>query len=248
MTIRILCLALTLVLVGCDRQGAAWEEAQQEDTVAAYQSFVEQYPESPEADQAQSRIDTLRAEQAWTDARQANTAEAYREFVEAHPDAAAADDARERLNTLERERRWQALSDSENIDALRAFAADYPDSPEAELARERISELEARAEAEQRQRELEAERERERQRQARIEAEQNTHRVQLAAVGSREQASRSIEILESRLGGVLGDAALEAQSSNGLYLLVTSPMARDEANALCQTLKQRGQDCLVRAR
>ncbi|HKL51192.1 MAG TPA: SPOR domain-containing protein [Wenzhouxiangellaceae bacterium] len=246
MTIRILGLFLALVLVGCDQQGAAWEEAQQEDTIAAYETFVERYPESSQADQAQARIDKLRAERAWTDARQRNTAEAYREFIETHPDAEAADDARERLNTLERETQWQALSDSEDIDALQEFASDYPDSPEAEFAQERISELEARAEAERRQRELEAERER--QRQAQIEAAQNTHRVQLAAVGSQNQARRSIELLEQQLGEVLGDSALESQSANGLYLLVTQPMKPEEANALCETLKQRGQDCLVRER
>ena len=240
MKIRILGLLLALALVGCDRQGADWEEAQQEDTVAAYETFVERYPESPEADQARSRIETLRAEQAWTDARQRNTAEAYREFIEAHPDAAAADEARDRLDTLEREAAWQSLADSEDVAELRAFAADHPDSDEAELAQARIGELEARAEAERRQRE--------RERQARREAEQNTHRVQLAAVRGQAQAEQSIGLLEQRLGEVLGEVGLEAQRSNGLHLLVTEPMGREQADELCETLKQRGQDCLVRER
>lgn len=240
MKIRIIFLLLTLALVGCDRQGADWEEAQQEDTVAAYETFVERYPESPEADQARSRIEKLRAEQAWTDARQRNTAEAYREFIEAHPDAGAADEARDRLDTLEREAAWQSLADSEDLAELRAFAAEHPDSDEAELAQARIGELEARAEAERRQRE--------RERQARREAEQNTHRVQLAAVRAQAQAGRSIGLLEQRLGEVLGDVGLEAQRSNGLHLLVTEPMRREQADELCETLKQRGQDCLVRER
>jgi len=242
MTIRILCMMLTLALVGCDRQGADWEEAQQEDTIAAYEAFVDNYPESPEADQARNRIETLRTEQAWTDARQRNTAEAYRGFIEAHPDAAAADEARDRLDTLERADAWQALADSDDIAGLRAFATEYPDSREAELARARISELEARAEAERRQRELE------RERQARREAEQGTHRVQLAAVRGQDQADQSIGLLEQRLGEVLGDVGLEAHQTNGLYRLVTRPMSREQADELCETLKQHGQDCLVRQR
>ena len=250
MIIRILCLLMALVLVGCDRQGAEWEEAQEKDTITAYEAFAESYPESPEADQARSRIETLRAEQAWSDARQRDTVEAYRGFIEAHPDAATVDVARSRLQTLEREAAWQDLADSENAGALRAFAANYAGSPEAELARERISELEAQAEAERREREQAAEqqREAERERQARREAEQATHHVQLAAVRGRDQADRGIEMLQQRLDELLGDVGLEVQQSNGLYLLVTEPMSQDKAEQLCQTFKQRDQDCLVRAR
>lgn len=246
MIIRILCLVLTLALIGCDRQGDAWEEAQQQDTIAAYEAFIERYPESPEAEQARARVESLRTEQAWNETLQRNTAEAYREFIEAHPGADMVDEARDRLETLEREAEWQDLSDSENIAELRAFAADHPDTPEAELARDRVGELEARAEAERRERERQQELERERQ--ARREAEQRTHRVQLAAVRGQEQAQRSIELLEQRLGEVLGDVGLEAQRTNGLYTLVTQPMRPEQANALCESLKQRDQDCLVRER
>ena len=246
MIIRILFLALTLALIGCDRQGDAWEEAQQQDTIAAYEAFAERYPDSSEAEQARARAESLRAEQAWNEALQRNTAEAYREFIEAHPDADMVDEARDRLATLEREAEWQDLADSENIAELRAFAADHPDSPEAELARDRISELEARAEAERRERERQQELERERQ--AQREAAQRTHRVQLAAVRGQEQADRSIELLEQRLGEVLGEVGLEAQQSNGLFVLVTRPMRPEAAEALCERLKQRDQDCLVRER
>ncbi|MFU8878503.1 MAG: SPOR domain-containing protein [Wenzhouxiangellaceae bacterium] len=246
MIIRILCLTLTLALVACDRQGAHWEEAQQEDTVAAYESFVERYPDSAEADQARSRIETLRAEQAWTDAQQRDTLAAYRGFLQAHPEAAAADQARARLQTLERESAWQDLSGSEDIGALRAFADDHAGSPEGERALARAEELEARAEAERRAREQQQQRERELEAQRR--AEQGSHRVQLAVVGTQEQADAGIEHLRQRLGEVLGDVGLEAQPTNGRFRLVTAPMSGEQAAEMCQALKQRGQDCLVRQR
>lgn len=253
MTIRILFLLLTLALVGCDRQDADWEQAQQQNTIAAYEEFVERYPESPQAEQARSRIEAQRAEQAWTDARQRNTVDAYRDFLQSYPDAAAADQAREQLATLERAAAWGTLADSEEISALRAFADKYGESEEAAVARRRISELEARAaEAEQRQRELELERQREREReledQARREAQQGSHRVQLAVLRGQDQANQGAEMLAQRLGDVLGDVALEVQPSNGRYRLVTEPMSREQANTLCGSLKQRGQDCLVRQR
>lgn len=246
MSIRILYLMLVLALVACDRQGADWEEAQQEDTIAAYEAFVESYPDSPNAEQAQNRIETLRAERAWTDAQQRGTIQAFRAFLEAHPDAATADEARDRLQTLEREAAWQDLAGSDDIEALRAFADGHAGSPEAELARARVSELEEQAEAARRERERQQELER--QREAQRQAEQGTHRVQLAVVRGQDQATSGIEQLEQRLGEVLGDIGLEAQQTNGLYRLVTQPMSQDQARELCAALKQRDQDCLVRTR
>ena len=242
MTIRILCLMLALVVVGCDRQGAQWEAAQEEDTISAYESFIERYPETPRAEEARERIDALRMEQAWSEARQRDTIEAYNEFLEAHPDAAVADQARARMEALERAAAWQGLADSEDIEALQAFVEEYSGTAEADLARERIAELEARARAEAERRE------RERERQAQLEAERGTHRVQLAAVRGESQASASIERLQERFGGVLGDARLEAQRTNGLYRLVTNPMSREQAEGLCEALKEQGHDCLVRGR
>ncbi|MDT8408423.1 MAG: SPOR domain-containing protein [Wenzhouxiangellaceae bacterium] len=250
MTIRILCLMLVLGLFGCDRQGEQWEEVQQEDTIAAYEAFVESYPDSPKAERARNRIDALRAEQAWVDAQERDKMEAYREFLEAHPDAAAADEARARLQTLELEAAWQELAGSDDLDALKAFATEHAGSSEAELARERVSELEAQAEAEHRQRERERERQQklEREREAQRQAEQGTHRVQLAVVRGQEAADSGVEQLQRRLGEVLGDVGLEAQQINGRYRLVTQPMSREQARQLCGALKQRGQDCLVRQR
>jgi len=250
MTIRILFLTLMLFLIGCDRQGAQWEQAQQEDTVAAYQSFVERYPDSPESQEARNRIQALRAERAWTDARQRNTAEAYRGFLEQFPDAAMSQEAQTRLQTLERETTWQALAGSEDTAALRSFAEQYAGSSEAELARDRADELEAqaRAEAERRERERELKAQRERELEAQRRAEQGTHRVQLAVVGGQAQANAGVEQLRQRLDEVLGDVALEAQPTNGRYRLVTQPMSREQAQALCESFKQLGQDCLVRQR
>lgn len=253
MIIRILFLLLTLALVGCGGQDADWEQAQQQNSISGYEEFVGRYPESPQAEQARSRIAAQRAEQAWTDARQRNTVDAYRKFLESYPDAAAADQAREQLATLERTAAWGTLADSEDISALRAFANEYSDSEEAAIARTRISELEARAaESEQRQRELEQQRELERQsereNQARREAQQGSHRVQLAVLRGQDQANQGAEMLAQRLGNVLGDVRLEVEPSNGRYRLVTEPMSREQANTLCGSLKQRGQDCLVRQR
>ena len=250
MIIRILSLMFALTLVACDRQGAHWEEAQQEGTITAYEEYVERYPDGPNADQARNRIETLRAEQAWAEAQQRDTMPAYQEFLEAYPDAASADEARDRMQTLERQAAWRDLARSDDIDALQTFANEHADSPEAERARARASELESRAEAERREQELEREQQREREREleAQRQAEQGTHRVQLAVVGNQNLANSGIEQLQRRLAEVLGDVGLEAQRTNGLYRLVTQPMTQEQAGELCETLKEHGQDCLLRPR
>jgi len=247
MSLRILCLLLTLTLIGCDRQDADWEQARQQDTIAAYESFIDSYPESDLAEQARDRLATLRAEQAWTNAQRLDTIAAYQDFLQTHPDAAGTDEARARLENLQREARWRELSDSDDVEALRSFADNHAGSAEAELARSRAEELEARAAAEA-ERLAQQQRELERQREAQRLAAQGTHRVQLAVVRGQDRANAGIELLAGQLGSVLGDVKLEAQQTNGLYRLVTQPLPRQRANDLCQTLKQAGQDCLVRDR
>lgn len=261
MIVRILCLMFLFTLVACDRQGAHWEEAQQEDTVAAYESYLASYPDGANADQARNRIDTLRAEQAWAQAQQRDTLEAHREFLQSHSDAAGADEARARLQTLEREAAWQNLAVSVDIDALQSFADEHAGSPEADSARARISEAEAQAEAaaERREREAQARAEAEAEAQAEAErlereleaqrlAEQGTHRVQLAAVRTEDQATAGIAQLQGRLGEVLGDVGLEAQRTNGLYRLVTQAMSQQQAAELCEAFDRQGQECFVRQR
>lgn len=254
MIIRMLCLMFALTLVACDREGTHWEEAQQENTIAAYEAYVESYPAGENADQARNLIDTLRAEEAWTQVQQQDTMTAYRGFLADYPDAAGVDEARARLDILEREDAWQDLATSDDIAALQNFADEHPNSPEAEIARTRANELEAEAERRELEAQAEAERERElelqreREREAQRQAEQGTHRVQLAAVRSQDQANAGIEQLQRQLGEVLGDIGLEAQRTNGLYRLVTQAMSREEAGELCGALNQRGQDCFVRQR
>ncbi len=228
------------LLTGCDRQQAAWEEAQEAGTIAGYQEFLETYPESPNAEQARQRIDEMRRAQLWEQARQADTAAAYEEFLTEFPQSEEAEQARARLSELARTRQWEALQDSRDVQALRAFAEQHSGTPLAEQARQRASEIEASA------------REAEAREQARLEEERRraeeatyTHRVQLAAFQSEARARQGVQNLEQRLADALGDIGIEVQRSGRFYLVRTEPMPEDEARSLCDRLKTQGQDCLV---
>lgn len=245
MNVRTITATAAIVLValasGCERQEAAWQEAREADTIAAYQEYVEAYGDSPQADEAEQRIRALRAADLWIETRQADTVEAYQRFLAQFPDSQEAEQARARLEELERQSEWAALRASTNIDALRAFAEQYSDHPVSEKARQRIAQLK---EAEARE---EAQLEEERQRRIAEEAAR-THRVQLAALRSEDQARSGARRLEERLSDTLGEIDLEIDQSGGFYLIRTEPMEERDARSLCERLRDQDQECLAVSR
>lgn len=245
MNIRSLSMITVFLLgaaAGCDRPGAAWDEAREADSVDAYRQFVEAYPDSPQASDAEQRILELRREQAWESARMEDTVEAYQAFLGEYSEGEFASQARSRLSVMQRQSAWQALEDSDDPEALQAFADEYQDSSEAAEAEARIAEIQdARREAEAREREAaEAER-------RRLEAERaaRSHRVQLAALRTAEQARQGAQRLREQLGDMLGGTGIEVQASGNLHLLRTEPLEEDAAAELCDRLKAAGTDCLV---
>jgi hypothetical protein len=245
MNSRVFLAPVLLVLAmaaGCDRRESAWQDAREADTVAAYQSFIEDYPDSPQSEQARQRMRELQRAEQWERARGADSAEAYQQFVADFPEAPEAERARARFEELERERAWEDLRQSGDILALRDFAERHRGEPVADQARQRIEELEAQArEAEQARREAEEER-------RRAEEATRTHRVQLAAFRSEERANQGVQLLEQRLARLLGETRLEVDRSGEFYLLRTQPLSEDDARALCSRLQENDQECLVTGR
>lgn len=230
-------LLLMLSTSGCDRQEAAWQEAKNADTIDAYEGYVEEYADSPEAGVAEQRIRALRAAELWEQTRGAETAEPYQRFLEQFPDSEEAKEARERVAEIERRNEWAALRTSTDIDALRSFARRYGDHPVGREAQQRITEIEeARA------------REQSRLAAARAEDAARTHRVQLAARRSEDGARKGASTLEMQLASILGEIALENEPSGNFYLIRTEPLKEPDARSLCEHLKAQNQDCLVVSR
>jgi hypothetical protein len=242
MNVPIITVIAAIVLVvlasGCDRQEAAWQEAKEADTIAAYQAYVEAHGDGPQADEAEQRIRALQAADLWKEIREAETVEAYERFLKRFPDSQEAEEARARIAELERQNEWAGLRTSSDIDALRAFAERYHDYPLGEEARQRIGELE---EAEARE---QARLEEERQRRLAEEATR-THRVQVAALRSEEQARDGAGRLEERLAATLGEIGLEIEESGRFYLIRTEPLTEPDARSLCERLQDQNQECFV---
>jgi SPOR domain len=90
----------TLALSGCSREGADWKSASAANTAEAYQQFLQQHPKSPNAAQAQARIQQIAEDHDWQVAAAADTREAYQQFIAAHPDSKWAQEARIRIENF----------------------------------------------------------------------------------------------------------------------------------------------------
>ncbi len=238
MKIRTLALSLVLaaLVAGCNRQGAAWEHAQQTNTVDAYQQFVQDYPSSPHADEARQQAQALERAQRWQQVKQTDTIAAYQQFLGEFSKGQEVQEAQQRLNDLKRQQQWQQLQDSQDVQALQAFVADNQGTPAAQQAQQRIDQLQAAAQQEQ---------ERQQEAQRRAEEASHTHRVQLAAFETVARADAGEKQLEKNLSSVLGDTGLEVQQAGQHYLVRTQPLTEQDAQALCKQIKSHGRDCLV---
>lgn len=245
-----------LLLAGCGQQKQDWQQAQQQNTVAAYRTFINKYPDSDQARQARQRIATIRQQQkqqqqqqAWNTAQQTGTAAAYRQFLQQYPNSPNAGQARQQISDLQRQADWQNVQGSQNIQALQAFVAKYPNTPEASQAQAAIGRLKAQKKeqaagmpAPQSRRNAEA---------AATPAPRGDYIVQLAAFTDEAHANKAQKQLQDRLKETLGSASLKvAAPENGgtYYRLTTTPMSKQDASKLCTALKDKGQDCLVTKR
>jgi len=78
---------MTFAIAGCSHEKADWTSATLANTSEAYQNFLQQYPHSREATEAQARVKQLIEARDWQNATDSNTREAYQQFMDQHPDS-----------------------------------------------------------------------------------------------------------------------------------------------------------------
>ncbi len=86
------------LLAACSRQETGWREARGENSVLAYEHYLEQFPAGAHAAEARARIGELREESEWVRANQLGTPEAFQRYLGAYPDGRHAAAARDRLS------------------------------------------------------------------------------------------------------------------------------------------------------
>jgi hypothetical protein len=82
---------------GCSRQESAWSDALREDTVAAYQGYLERFPAGAHSGEARASIAALREAQDWSRAERLGTPEAWQRYLGEWPDGRHAAEAKRLL-------------------------------------------------------------------------------------------------------------------------------------------------------
>jgi hypothetical protein len=122
-------LALSLLATGCSHM--SFERASEQDTVQAYQDFLREHPDDPEATTAQGRIEGLEFDEA----KRLHSVIAYKRFIEKYPDATQ----RRRAQALLEGLRFNAAKESDTEAVWRQFLADHPDGAHKDEAKARLA-------------------------------------------------------------------------------------------------------------
>jgi cell division septation protein DedD len=92
---------LTLAIAACSRVSDDWRSAQAADTTEAYQHFLQQHADSEFGTQAQERIKQLAEDRDWQQASTLDTRDSYEQFVGQHADGKWAQEARVRIENFQ---------------------------------------------------------------------------------------------------------------------------------------------------
>jgi hypothetical protein len=222
----LLVLAGLLSVAGCSRQESAWRRSSAEDTVGAYEAYLRDYPAGTHAGEAGARLAELRELQEWARAQRFNTPEAYQRYLSGYPTGRFAQAAREKLSDF-------LLAPGPGQPAPAPAAAPGEEAtpgeaapPPAVSAGQPGGSLLAAAGA------------------------APTHRVQLGAFGGGEAAARAAwEQLLARhrdlLAGTTPRVDVVERAGRSLWRLQAGPLSATRAREVCDTLKSRGEACLL---
>ena len=95
----VILLLAALALGGCaDRR--EWRNAQSADTIESYEAYLASRPQGDYVSPAQRRLAELKEARDWDIATQRDTAEAYRAFIDAHPKGRWVSEARIRIQNF----------------------------------------------------------------------------------------------------------------------------------------------------
>ena len=85
------------VLAACSRQESSWRSAAAEDSVAAYERYLADFPAGSHASIARARLAELMEQEAWSRANRLQTPEAWQRYLGEWPDGRHAPAARRQL-------------------------------------------------------------------------------------------------------------------------------------------------------
>jgi hypothetical protein len=235
---------VALIVAGCSHEAADWKSATLANTSEAYQSFLQQYPHSREATEAQARVKQLTEERDWQNAVAANTREAYQQFTTQHPDSKYGQEAKIRIENFAQ----ADLGVSANANASAAVSTPSGSSPSAATAAPAATDsatLPVHSVHRPKTAQLAASRH--------VSRVSSTHSsassqwVQLGAFGSKSRAESRWRQLAARFSALktLHPRYIAVRShQHHVYRLEVRVSSGAAASGLCATLKRHAQACM----
>jgi len=121
----------------------AWRQAQGADTIAAYRSYLNDYPNGANAAEARQRIRVIEVDdQAWQQAQARDTIPAYRDYLNEFGNPRHRQAALGRIDAIRADNAaWQDAQAADNVQGYRRYLQAYPNGRNAAEARQRLTEL-----------------------------------------------------------------------------------------------------------
>jgi hypothetical protein len=212
-----LCLAVTALLTACGRAESDWKKADSQNTVAAYQGFLQQHADSPHASVARERVNTMQDDEAWTAAKATNTTDGYQHYMDSQPKGVHEAEATKEITDLKRAAAWKVAQAANAESALQEFLNQYASGPEADSARAQLRKLQSAK-----------------------------YRVRLASFRDAAQAEKARGELQTRFASVLQKLVVVPPSgADKLSHVSSGPMSEEDAKSACGSLKKMHQRCEV---
>lgn len=118
-----------------------WTEVSAENSILAYERYLQTYPDGKHRAEARQRIEQLQDEEAWQYSLQQNTLSAYLYYYGQFPRGRYKQEALNRIEQLEEERDWKSALQLNSIAAFLRYQHNYPKGKYHQEARECISKL-----------------------------------------------------------------------------------------------------------
>jgi hypothetical protein len=204
------------VLSACNMMTESdWHEATHANTIAGYETFLQEHPGNKHADNARGRILALRDDQAWSAALASNSIAAYDGYLKAWSGGVHVGDAQYQITALQRADAWKAIQNNPSAASLQAFLAIYPQGRESNEARTKLAGF--------------------------YHLQLADARSAAAAERTRAELSRKFA---KELSNIVVAAPLAAPDTLGsMYRVISGPMSQAAANSACATLERARQSC-----
>ena len=114
---RLLSLIILVLLIIISSCGVTkrYEKTKASNSITAYESFIEKYPESKFSEAARKKLNILYEDRAWKTANYYNTISQFKSFISKYPDSKYLFRAENKIKEIEEENAW---SNAKSINSI----------------------------------------------------------------------------------------------------------------------------------